>query len=68
MKNLGWFERIIWEEGLKKIIEWYISNFDWWGDVFGVLFFYFRMLMMFGMERYFDEFDDSNFVKEFFGN
>lgn len=65
LKNLGWSERTIWEEGLKKTIEWYTSNPDWWGDVSGALLPHPRMLMMPGMERHFDESDDSNSAKEF---
>lgn len=52
LKNLGWAERTTWEEGLKKTIEWYTSNPDWWGDVSGALLPHPRMLMMpGGMER-----------------
>ncbi|KAL6561692.1 Rhm1p [Orobanche minor] len=55
LKNLGWSERTIWEEGLKKTIEWYTSNPDWWGDVSGALLPHPRMLMMpGGIERNFD--------------
>ncbi|KAJ3686383.1 hypothetical protein LUZ61_015547 [Rhynchospora tenuis] len=46
LKNLGWSERTIWEEGLKKTMEWYTSNPDWWGDVSGALIPHPRMLMM----------------------
>ncbi|CAA0808452.1 Trifunctional UDP-glucose 4-6-dehydratase/UDP-4-keto-6-deoxy-D-glucose 3-5-epimerase/UDP-4-keto-L-rhamnose-reductase RHM1 [Striga hermonthica] len=46
LKNLGWSERTTWEEGLRKTIEWYTSNPDWWGDVSGALIPHPRMLMM----------------------
>ncbi|CAA2982775.1 trifunctional UDP-glucose 4,6-dehydratase UDP-4-keto-6-deoxy-D-glucose 3,5-epimerase UDP-4-keto-L-rhamnose- [Olea europaea subsp. europaea] len=52
LKNLGWTERTTWEEGLKKTMEWYISNPGWWGDVSGALLPHPRMLMMpGGIER-----------------
>ncbi|KAG6471203.1 trifunctional UDP-glucose 4,6-dehydratase/UDP-4-keto-6-deoxy-D-glucose 3,5-epimerase/UDP-4-keto-L-rhamnose-reductase RHM1-like [Zingiber officinale] len=49
LKNLGWSERTVWEEGLKKTMEWYMNNPDWWGDVSGALLPHPRMLMMPGM-------------------
>lgn len=53
---LGWSERTTWEEGLKKTIEWYTKNPNWWGDVSGALLPHPRMLMMpGGIERHFDE-------------
>ncbi|GFS38599.1 NAD-dependent epimerase/dehydratase family protein [Actinidia rufa] len=51
LKNLGWSERTTWEEGLKKTMEWYVSNPEWWGDVSGALLPHPRMLMMPGIER-----------------
>ncbi|THF96034.1 hypothetical protein TEA_010801 [Camellia sinensis var. sinensis] len=61
LKNLGWAERTIWEEGLKKTMEWYKSNPDWWGDVSGALLPHPRMLMMpGGIERHFDEGEKCN--------
>ncbi|KAJ0801549.1 putative rmlD-like substrate binding domain, NAD(P)-binding domain superfamily [Helianthus annuus] len=66
LKSLGWSERTIWEEGLKKTIEWYTSNPNWWGDVSGALLPHPRMLMMpGGVDRLVDgpenaEFDSSN--------
>ncbi|KAK9153190.1 hypothetical protein Sjap_000670 [Stephania japonica] len=51
LKNLGWSERTTWEEGLKKTMEWYTGNPDWWGDVSGALLPHPRMLMMPGIER-----------------
>ncbi|KAI8008304.1 Trifunctional UDP-glucose 4,6-dehydratase/UDP-4-keto-6-deoxy-D-glucose 3,5-epimerase/UDP-4-keto-L-rhamnose-reductase RHM1 [Camellia lanceoleosa] len=61
LKNLGWAERTIWEEGLKKTMEWYKSNPDWWGDVSGALLPHPRMLTMpGGIERHFDEGEKCN--------
>ncbi|CAL5023004.1 unnamed protein product [Urochloa decumbens] len=37
LKGLGWSERTYWEEGLKKTVEWYVANSDYWGDVSGAL-------------------------------
>ncbi|KAL0399509.1 UNVERIFIED_CONTAM: trifunctional UDP-glucose [Sesamum radiatum] len=66
LKNLGWSERTTWEEGLKKTMEWYTSNPDWWGDVSGALIPHPRMLMMpGGVERYSD---DKTTTSEFNGN
>ncbi|KAF5766537.1 putative dTDP-glucose 4,6-dehydratase, NAD(P)-binding domain, rmlD-like substrate binding protein [Helianthus annuus] len=45
LKSLGWAERTMWQEGLKKTMEWYTSNPDWWGDVSGALVPHPRMLM-----------------------
>ncbi|XP_074319233.1 trifunctional UDP-glucose 4,6-dehydratase/UDP-4-keto-6-deoxy-D-glucose 3,5-epimerase/UDP-4-keto-L-rhamnose-reductase RHM1 [Silene latifolia] len=61
LKILGWSERTPWEEGLKKTMEWYISNPEWWGDVSGALLPHPRMLMMpGGIERHFEEADNDN--------
>ncbi|KAI7726405.1 hypothetical protein M8C21_018784 [Ambrosia artemisiifolia] len=66
LKSLGWSERTIWEEGLKKTIEWYTSNPNWWGDVSGALLPHPRMLMMpGGVDRLVDgpenaEFESAN--------
>ncbi|VVA91595.1 unnamed protein product [Arabis nemorensis] len=46
LKILGWSERTTWEEGLKKTMEWYTQNPDWWGDVSGALLPHPRMLVM----------------------
>ncbi|KAG6500625.1 trifunctional UDP-glucose 4,6-dehydratase/UDP-4-keto-6-deoxy-D-glucose 3,5-epimerase/UDP-4-keto-L-rhamnose-reductase RHM1-like [Zingiber officinale] len=46
LKNIGWSERTPWEEGLKKTMEWYMSNPEWWGDVSGALLPHPRMSMM----------------------
>ncbi|KAH6785328.1 hypothetical protein C2S51_037783 [Perilla frutescens var. frutescens] len=46
LKQLGWSERTTWEDGLRKTIDWYTSNPDWWGDVSGALIPHPRMLMM----------------------
>ncbi|PKA57246.1 putative rhamnose biosynthetic enzyme 1 [Apostasia shenzhenica] len=54
LKNLGWSERTVWEDGLRKTRDWYIANPDWWGDVSGALLPHPRMLMMPGTERHFD--------------
>ncbi|CAN6483551.1 unnamed protein product [Victoria cruziana] len=54
LKNLGWSERTTWEEGLRKTMDWYTSNPDWWGDVSGALLPHPRMLMMAGTERHND--------------
>lgn len=55
LKNLGWTERTIWEDGLRKTMEWYINNPNWWGDVSGALLPHPRMLMMpGGVERHLD--------------
>ncbi|CAN6237646.1 unnamed protein product [Urochloa humidicola] len=37
LKGLGWSERTHWEEGLRKTVEWYVANSDYWGDVSGAL-------------------------------
>ncbi|KAL6953977.1 Rhm1p [Sarracenia purpurea var. burkii] len=61
LKNLGWSERTVWKEGLKKTMEWYINNPDWWGDVTGALLPHPRMLMMpGGIERHFDGAEKCN--------
>ncbi|GAB2284305.1 hypothetical protein Dimus_018766 [Dionaea muscipula] len=54
LKNLGWSERTTWEEGLKKTMEWYTKNPDWWGNVAGALVPHPRMLMVPGIERHYD--------------
>ncbi|WOH00787.1 hypothetical protein DCAR_0520162 [Daucus carota subsp. sativus] len=69
LKNLGWAERTTWEEGLKKTMDWYTSNPDWWGDVSGALLPHPRMLMMpGGNEKHFDGSDtrdsESRFVNK----
>lgn len=51
LKKLGWFERTSWEEGLRKTMDWYAENPDWWGDVSGALVPHPRMLMIPGIER-----------------
>nr|GMD08536.1 trifunctional UDP-glucose 4,6-dehydratase/UDP-4-keto-6-deoxy-D-glucose 3,5-epimerase/UDP-4-keto-L-rhamnose-reductase RHM1-like [Ipomoea batatas] len=37
LKKLGWEESTPWEEGLKRTLEWYTKNSDWWGDVTAAL-------------------------------
>lgn len=51
LKDLGWEERTMWEEGLRKTMDWYIKNPDWWGDVTGALLPHPRMLAIGGLER-----------------
>ncbi|KAK1311979.1 putative rhamnose biosynthetic enzyme 1 [Acorus calamus] len=51
LTNLGWSERTLWEEGLKKTMEWYTTNPNWWGDVTGALVPHPRMLMMPGIDN-----------------
>ncbi|CAL4913830.1 unnamed protein product [Urochloa decumbens] len=51
LKRLGWAERTPWEEGLKKTIEWYTTNPDYWGDVTGALLPHPRMLMTPGVDE-----------------
>ncbi|KAG8364831.1 hypothetical protein BUALT_Bualt18G0039500 [Buddleja alternifolia] len=70
LKKLGWSERTTWEEGLRKTIEWYTSNPEWWGDVSGALLPHPRMLMMpGGIERHFDGAEKYESGKsEFSGN
>ncbi|GFS44630.1 NAD-dependent epimerase/dehydratase family protein [Actinidia rufa] len=38
LKRLGWEERTSWEEGLKRTLDWYTHNPDWWGDVTAALY------------------------------
>ncbi|VVA95764.1 unnamed protein product [Arabis nemorensis] len=59
LKKLGWSERTTWEEGLKKTMEWYTQNPEWWGDVSGALLPHPRMLMMPG-GRHFDGTEDNS--------
>ncbi|CAL9241142.1 NAD(P)-binding domain [Arabidopsis thaliana x Arabidopsis arenosa] len=59
LKKLGWSERTTWEEGLKKTMEWYTQNPEWWGDVSGALLPHPRMLMMPG-GRHFDGSEDNS--------
>ncbi|KAA0065004.1 trifunctional UDP-glucose 4,6-dehydratase/UDP-4-keto-6-deoxy-D-glucose 3,5-epimerase/UDP-4-keto-L-rhamnose-reductase RHM2-like [Cucumis melo var. makuwa] len=37
LKKLGWQESTPWEEGLKRTMDWYTQNPDWWGDVSSAL-------------------------------
>ncbi|XP_010417456.1 PREDICTED: trifunctional UDP-glucose 4,6-dehydratase/UDP-4-keto-6-deoxy-D-glucose 3,5-epimerase/UDP-4-keto-L-rhamnose-reductase RHM1 isoform X2 [Camelina sativa] len=59
LKKLGWSERTTWEEGLKKTMDWYTQNPEWWGDVSGALLPHPRMLMMPG-GRHFDGSEDNS--------
>ncbi|RDX57906.1 Trifunctional UDP-glucose, partial [Mucuna pruriens] len=54
LKNLGWCEGTSWEEGLRKTMDWYVRNPDWWGDVSGALLPHPRMLTMPGVDKYYD--------------
>ncbi|KAL2476464.1 Trifunctional UDP-glucose 4 [Abeliophyllum distichum] len=68
LKNLGWLERTTWDEGLRKTMEWYTSNPDWWGDVSGALLPHPRMLMMpGGFERQEGADKDESKKSEFSG-
>ncbi|KAM1822387.1 hypothetical protein ACFX1X_024810 [Malus domestica] len=60
LKSLGWSERTLWEEGLRKTMEWYVKNPQWWGDVSGALLPHPRMLMVPGIERQFDGSDTGD--------
>ncbi|CAL9099559.1 unnamed protein product [Musa textilis] len=68
LKNLGWSERTTWEEGLRKTMEWYISNPGWWGDVSGALVPHPRMLMMPGIERHLDASEATKDMASHFTN
>ncbi|KAJ6801699.1 trifunctional UDP-glucose 4,6-dehydratase/UDP-4-keto-6-deoxy-D-glucose 3,5-epimerase/UDP-4-keto-L-rhamnose-reductase RHM1-like [Iris pallida] len=59
LKNIGWSEKTQWEEGLRKTLEWYTANPDWWGDVTGALLPHPRMQMMPGTERQLDCSDEN---------
>ncbi|BBN13339.1 UDP-glucose 4,6-dehydratase [Marchantia polymorpha subsp. ruderalis] len=59
LKDLGWAERTSWVEGLKKTMQWYISNPDWWGDVSGALVPHPRMLHMAGEEKFNSQADEE---------
>ncbi|XP_045824830.1 trifunctional UDP-glucose 4,6-dehydratase/UDP-4-keto-6-deoxy-D-glucose 3,5-epimerase/UDP-4-keto-L-rhamnose-reductase RHM1-like isoform X2 [Trifolium pratense] len=60
LKKLGWFERTSWEEGLRKTMDWYVKNSNWWGDVSGALLPHPRMLAMQGIEKFCNDSDASN--------
>ncbi|XP_035549685.1 trifunctional UDP-glucose 4,6-dehydratase/UDP-4-keto-6-deoxy-D-glucose 3,5-epimerase/UDP-4-keto-L-rhamnose-reductase RHM1-like [Juglans regia] len=63
LRKLGWSVRTTWEEGLKKTIEWYVNNPDWWGDISGALLPHPRMLMMPGQpEGHLNGSEDGNFA------
>ncbi|CAA7014886.1 unnamed protein product [Microthlaspi erraticum] len=67
LKILGWSERTTWEEGLKKTMEWYTQNPDWWGDVSGALLPHPRMLVMPG-GRHTDGSEESSGAVSLSGN
>ncbi|KAK2387372.1 trifunctional UDP-glucose 4,6-dehydratase/UDP-4-keto-6-deoxy-D-glucose 3,5-epimerase/UDP-4-keto-L-rhamnose-reductase RHM1 [Trifolium repens] len=60
LKKLGWFERTSWEDGLKKTMDWYVKNHNWWGDVSGALLPHPRMLALQGTEKFCDGSDSNN--------
>lgn len=31
LKKLGWEEKTHWQEGLKRTMQWYTKNPNWWG-------------------------------------
>ncbi|KAL1223815.1 Trifunctional UDP-glucose 4,6-dehydratase/UDP-4-keto-6-deoxy-D-glucose 3,5-epimerase/UDP-4-keto-L-rhamnose-reductase RHM1 [Cardamine amara subsp. amara] len=64
LKKLGWSERTTWEEGLKKTMEWYTQNPEWWGDVSGALLPHPRMLVMPG-GRHFDGSEENSLAASF---
>ncbi|KAM1016433.1 hypothetical protein ACFX13_046875 [Malus domestica] len=37
LKELGWSQQTSWEDGLRKTLDWYVKNPNWWGDVSGTL-------------------------------
>lgn len=51
LNALGWRERTSWEEGLRKTMQWYKSNPNWWGDVSRALVPHPRMLTIAGSEK-----------------
>uniref|UniRef100_A0A1J3I991 UDP-glucose 4,6-dehydratase n=1 Tax=Noccaea caerulescens TaxID=107243 RepID=A0A1J3I991_NOCCA len=67
LKILGWSERTTWEDGLKKTMEWYTQNPDWWGDVSGALLPHPRMLVMPG-GRHFDGSEENSGAVSLSGN
>lgn len=68
LKKLGWFERTTWEEGLRKTMDWYAKNADWWGDVSGALVPHPRMLMLPGIEQRSDGPEINNSAAPFISN
>ncbi|XP_044502738.1 trifunctional UDP-glucose 4,6-dehydratase/UDP-4-keto-6-deoxy-D-glucose 3,5-epimerase/UDP-4-keto-L-rhamnose-reductase RHM1-like [Mangifera indica] len=60
LKDLGWHERTTWEHGLKKTMEWYISNPEWWGNVSSALVAHPRMSMVSATGKEFGGADISN--------
>ncbi|GMH25602.1 hypothetical protein Nepgr_027445 [Nepenthes gracilis] len=60
LKNLGWLERTLWEQGLTKTMKWYINNPNWWDNDVGALLPHPRMLIMpSGIEQHFDRLNNS---------
>ncbi|GFP87886.1 trifunctional UDP-glucose 4 6-dehydratase/UDP-4-keto-6-deoxy-d-glucose 3 5-epimerase/UDP-4-keto-l-rhamnose-reductase rhm2 [Phtheirospermum japonicum] len=51
LKNLGWSEKTNWGDGLRKTMEWYVRNPEWWGDISAALLPHPRMLSFPGMGK-----------------
>ncbi|CAI9089079.1 OLC1v1023580C1 [Oldenlandia corymbosa var. corymbosa] len=64
LQNLGWSKRTTWEEGLRKTMEWYVNNPDWWGDVLGALVPHPRMLMMPGNGKNISDISSDSYVQK----
>ncbi|KAL7087255.1 hypothetical protein ACP275_13G056200 [Erythranthe tilingii] len=46
LNRLGWSEKTKWGDGLRKTMEWYVRNPEWWGDISGALLPHPRMLSL----------------------
>lgn len=66
LKKLGWSQKTKWEDGLKKTMEWYVRNPNWWGDVSLALHPHPRMLPVSGMGKDHDEsgFGSSSYTSQ----
>lgn len=64
LKDIGWSEKTSWEDGLKKTMDWYTINPDYWGDVTGALLPHPRMQMMPGTERQLDDDEIRNMLPQ----
>ncbi|PIN00646.1 putative NAD+-dependent epimerase [Handroanthus impetiginosus] len=51
LNNLGWSDKTRWDDGLRKTMEWYVRNPDWWGDISAALLPPPRRLAFHGMEK-----------------
>ena len=62
LKKLGWEERTPWEEGLRRTMEWYTNNPDWWGNVTAALHPHPRISMIasFNDDQCFFQYDSGN--------